>query len=123
MALEKKFGLIEDGVVGIQTWALLDKQYRAIYRNIPEGCLENKTIYPGYILSKGMGDKNVTLMQQYLQKISQTYPSIPPVDVTGIFDNKTEAAVRAIQQQYLGENTGIIGPITWDQIAVLYENL
>lgn len=123
LALEKKFGLIEDGVVGIQTWALLDKQYRAIYRNIPEGCLENKTIYPGYILSKGMGDKNVTLMQQYLQKISQTYPSIPPVDVTGIFDNKTEAAVRAIQQQYLGENTGIIGPITWDQIAVLYENL
>lgn len=122
-ALEKKFNLIVDGIVGIQTWALLDKQYKSILNKIPEGCLENKTIYPGYMLSKGMGDKNVTLLQTYLKKISEAYPSIPAVEVTGLFDDKTEAAVRAIQQQFLGENTGLVGPITWNQVAVLYEKL
>ncbi|MEA4988270.1 MAG: peptidoglycan-binding protein [Anaerovorax sp.] len=123
IAIQKKFNLIVDGIVGIQTWALLDSQYKKILNNIPEGCLKNKSIYPGYMLSKGMGDKNVTLLQTYLQKISEFDPAIPKVDVTGYFDNKTEAAVRAIQQKYLGENTGLVGPITWSQIAVVYENL
>jgi len=121
--LQKKFDIIVDGVVGIQTWAVLDKQYKQILDRIPEGCLENKAIYPGYLLSKGMGDKNVTLMQTYLQKISEAYPSIPRVEVTGIFDDQMLAAVRAIQQEYLGEVTDVIGPVTWNQIAELYEKL
>ncbi|WP_206459950.1 peptidoglycan-binding protein [Anaerovorax sp. IOR16] len=121
--IQKKFNLIVDGIVGIQTWALLDRQYKKIFNNIPEGCLQNKSIYPGYMLSRGMGDRNVTLLQTYLQKISESDPEIPNVDVNGIFDDKTEAAVRAIQQKYLGENTGLVGPITWSQIAVIYENL
>lgn len=75
------------------------------------------------MLSKGMGDKNVTLMQTYLEKISKYYSSIPKVNVTGIFDEQTEKAVRAVQQEFLGENTGLIGPITWSKIAELYENL
>ncbi|MEL7654634.1 MAG: peptidoglycan-binding protein [Bacillota bacterium] len=123
MAIERKFNIIVDGIVGIQTFALLDKQYKTILNYIPEGCLVNKTLYPGYMLSKGMGDKNVTLIQTYMRKIAETYPSIPKVTVTGIFDEQTEAAVRAIQQQFLGENTGLIGPITWSKISELYENL
>ncbi|QSX07370.1 peptidoglycan-binding protein [Sedimentibacter sp. zth1] len=122
-AIEKKFNIIVDGVVGIQTLATLDKTYKKIYSEIPEGCFKNKTIYPGYLLSKGMGDKSVTLMQTYLEKISQYYPSIPKVTVTGIFDEQTEEAVRAIQREYLGIDTGLIGPATWGQIAQLYENL
>ncbi|WP_242631562.1 peptidoglycan-binding protein [Sedimentibacter sp. zth1] len=122
-ALQTKFDIIIDGVVGIQTWAVLDKIYRKIYSEISEGCFKNKTIYPGYLLSKGMGDKNVTLMQTYLEKIYQYYPFIPKVSVTGIFDEQTEAAARAIQREYLGIDTGLIGPATWSKIAELYENL
>lgn len=69
-----------------------------------------------------MGDKNVRLMQLYMEKISEHYPSIPKVNVTGLFDEQTEAAVRAIQKEFLNENTGLIGPITWSKIAELYEN-
>jgi len=127
MAIERKFNLIVDGVVGIQTWALLDQLYKSIMDHIPEGCLPNKTIYPGYILSFGMGDKNVTLMQTYLAELSKYYPYIPKVDVTGIYDEQTGAAVSAIQQKYLGElgetPRALIGPITWSKIAELYENL
>lgn len=121
--IQKKFNIIVDGVVGIQTWSVLDRVYKSIVNQIPQGCLPNQTIYPGYMLSRGMGDKNVTLIQQYLQKISEYYPTIPKVTVTGIFDAETEAAVRAIQQQFLNENTGLIGPITWGQISTIYEKL
>jgi len=123
MALQRKYNIIVDGVIGIQTWAEIDKDYKNIYTRIPEGCLKNRTIYPGYMLSRGMGDRNVRLIQTYLEKISEFYPSIPNVKVTGMFDEQTEAAVRAIQIQFLEENTGLIGPITWSEIATLYENL
>jgi len=122
-ALQTKYGIIIDGVVGIQTWAKLDSDYKNVYQKIPPGCFENKTLYPGYLIYKGMGDKNVTLMQTYLQKIAQYYPQIPQLAVTGIFDDQTEAAVKAFDQYFLGEGTGIIGPITWSKIAAVYENL
>ena len=121
--IQKKFNLIVDGVIGIQTWAVLDKQYKMILSSFPVGCFPNKSIYPGYILSKGMGDKNVVLLQTYLKKIAEANPSIPMITETGIFDDETEAAVRAIQQEFLGENTGVVGPITWNRIAELYEGL
>lgn len=121
--IQKKFNLIVDGVVGIQTWALFDKQYKMILNHFPEGCFPNKSVYPGYILSKGMGDKNVVLFQTYLKKIAEAYPSIPMITETGIYDDETEAAVRAIQKEFLGENAGVVGPITWSKVAELYEGL
>lgn len=125
IAIQKKFNLIVDGVVGIQTWALLDSQYKKILSYIPEGCLKNKTIYPGYLLSKGMGDKNVALMQSYLDKISEVYSDIPKVNKNGLFDEKMEVAVRAFQQKFMGDKlgSGLIGPNTWSNITAVYESL
>ncbi|WP_209010613.1 peptidoglycan-binding protein [Anaerovorax sp. IOR16] len=125
IAIQKKFNLIVDGVVGIQTWALLDSQYKKILSYIPEGCLKNKAIYPGYLLSKGMGDNNVALMQSYLDKISEVYSEIPKVNKNGLFDEKMETAVRAFQQKFMGDKlgSGLIGPNTWSNIAAVYESL
>jgi len=123
IVLQTKYDIIVDGVVGIQTWAKLHNDYKNIYPKIPSGCFKNKTLYPGYLIYKGMGDNNVILMQTYLQKIAQYYPQIPQLTVTGIFDEQTEAAVKAFDQFILGEGTGIIGPITWSNIATIYENL
>ncbi|WP_037372081.1 peptidoglycan-binding domain-containing protein [Anaerovorax odorimutans] len=123
-ALQKKYNIDVDGIVGIQTWYNLEKDYKSIVNNIPEGCLENKTLYPGYLLSKGMADQNVTLIQTYLQKISEFYPNIPRVDITGVFDDQTEAAVRAFEKEFeQSQGTGLVGPITWSEIARVYENL
>ncbi len=125
--LQKKYDIIVDGVVGIQTWARLDRDYKNKLHQIPKECFGIENLYPGYILSKGMGDKNIRLMQTYLEKISQFYPVIPKVDITGIFDDKTEAAVIAIQKNFLELTEdyalGSIGPSTWNKIAELYESL
>jgi len=127
IALQKKYDIIVDGVVGIQTWARLDMDYRQHYKNIPTECFFTEHLYPGYILSKGMGDKNVKLIQTFLAKISKFYPTIPNVTVTGLFDDQTEAAVIAIQKNFLNLTEdyvlGTIGPGTWNKIAELYESL
>jgi len=127
MALQTKYDIIIDGVVGIQTWAKLDRDYRTKLNAIPIECFGVDNIYPGYILSKGMEDKNVTLIQTYLAEISKFYPNIPSVTVTGIFDDQTEAAIIAIQKNFLDlteeDILGIIGPSSWNKIAELYENL
>lgn len=123
LAIQKKYNIIVDGMVGPQTWGVLDSEYKKILDQIPEGCLKIKTIYPGYLLSRGMGDQNVALIQTYLQKISEFYPAIPRVNVTGIYDELTESVVRAFQKDFLEEVTGYIGSPTWNKIAEIYESL
>lgn len=123
IALQKKYDIIVDGIVGIQTWAELDKDYKKNYTKIPSECIGYTNLYPGYILSKGMADSNVTLLQTFLKKISERYPNIPMVEITGIFDEQTDAAVRAIQKEYSIDVTGLVGPVSWPQIAKIYESL
>lgn len=127
IALQTKYNIIIDGVVGIQTWARLDRDYKLNLNNIPKMCFGVEHIYPGYIMSIGMEDNNVRLMQMYLAEISKYYPSIPKVTVTGIFDDQTKNAVIAIQKYFLNltedDILGIIGPSTWNKISELYQNL
>lgn len=123
IALQKKYNIIVDCVVGIQTWAELDKDYKNNYTKIPRECIGYENLYPGYILSKGIEDSNVELLQTFLKKISENYPNIPMVEITGTFDEQTDAAVRAIQKEYSIDVTGLVGPVTWPQIAKIYESL
>lgn len=124
LALQKKYNLPQTGNVDILTWAAIENDYKNIINKIPEGCLQNKTIYPGYILKKGMGDNNVILMQKYLEKISDYYPMIPKVNRTGIFDDQMEKAVNSFQELFhIGEVTGVIGAPSWNRISEVYESL
>lgn len=124
LSFQKKFNIPQTGIVDLTTWEKINEQYRSNIVNIPEGCVENNLNYPGYLLKKGMGDKNVLLMQTYLDKISDYYSMIPRVNINGIFDAQMEAAVKMIQEVFnVGEVTGLIGAPTWDKIAGLYNNL
>jgi peptidoglycan hydrolase-like protein with peptidoglycan-binding domain len=123
IALQKKYNIIVDGVIGIQTWAEFDKDYKANLKNIQRECMGHINLYPGYVLSIGMSDSNVLLLQTFIKKISENYPNIPDVKITGVFDSETEAAVKAIQEEYSIDVTGLVGSVSWPQIAKLYENL
>lgn len=122
-ALEAIYGIPQDGILDVQTWGRLYQDYRWNYKKIPAGCFNITTLYPGYLLSKGMGDNNVRLIQTYLQRIAEVDPDIPQLTITGIFDEQTEAAVKAFDREYLGEGSGIVGPITWNNIVSVYEGI
>lgn len=123
LAIQTKFDLILDGVVGIQTYAVLDREYRNNLYRLPADCFGVEPPYPGYLLSRGMGDKNVNIMQEYLEKITEADPSLPRVTVTGIFDDAMLEAVRALQERHFNEVNDVIDPNTWLLIVRLYQEL
>lgn len=80
-----------------------------------------RTSYPGTPLRVGSTGPNVVIVQTSLNRIAQSYPAIPKIPtIDGIYGNRTEAAVRALQQIFGLNVDGIVGPATWYQIVRLY---
>ena len=63
------------------------------------------------------------IIQEYLTYIHGTYPNIPAVNNTGYFGPVTRQAVTEFQRQFGINPTGIVGAVTWDQIAGVYSDL
>ena len=122
MAFQRTFGLTPDGIMGQQTWNELYKAYRGILDStaVMEGGV---VLYPGTVLRIGSQGEYVQILQEYLAYISEFYPEIPAVQVTGVFGNQTQAAVIAFQNLFGLEAACIVGPLTWDAIASLYSDL
>lgn len=124
MKLQELYGITQDGIIGRDTWSAILNAYQSILSALPAGYQENKAIiYPGYFLVEGMADDNVRALQTYLLKISQWDSSIPTVNVTGQFDQQTKDAVIAFQRLRQLDARGIVGPITWNEIAQTYDNI
>jgi peptidoglycan hydrolase-like protein with peptidoglycan-binding domain len=124
-ALERLYGLPVNGRIDADDLARLYQDYLAKLNDIPEDCLPEEPVYPGYLLYRGMGDNNVRLIQGYLRGIAEKDADIPMLMITGVFDEATEAAVSAFDGKYLQEGQGnvLIGPITWSTIISVYHQL
>ncbi len=121
-AFQRTVGLPEDGIVGEQTWAELYRAYRGIIDTLE---LPDTRVapYPGDPLVLGSSGQYVMFLQEYLQLISQTYPAVGTVEITGEFNDQTQAAVEAFQREFGLSPNGVVGPVTWNRIASLYEDL
>lgn len=121
-AFQQTVGLPTDGIVGEQTWDALYAAYRGIIDTLE---LPDNRIapYPGTPLTLGDSGQYVTFLQEYLALIATVYPSIPAVTVTGTFDEQTLAAVESFQREFGLSPNGLVGIVTWDRIASLYEDL
>lgn len=122
IAFQQSAGLTPDGIVGEETWDQLYDAYRGIVSTITVP--ENRVApYPGTPLTNGSSGDYVVFLQTYLNRIAEVYPAIPTVTVDGVFGDATEAAVVAFQREFGLSPNGFVGPITWDRIASLYEDL
>lgn len=80
----------------------------------------NPESYPGSPLSLGSSGPAVRTIQTQLNRISQNYPLIERVAVTGNFDEATQTAVRTFQQIFHLTQDGIVGKSTWYEISRIY---
>ena len=121
-AFQNTKGLPVTGIVDEATWNELYNAYRGIIDSItvPENRIAP---YPGTPLINGSQGEYVVFLQQYLSRISATYPAIPAVTPDGVFGDQTQAAVEAFQREFGLPPNGVVGPITWARIADLYEDL
>ncbi len=118
IAFQKEYGLTADGIVGKDTWNTMFNVYRGILRTLPEFYVPGDLIpFPGAVLTLGVEGNGVSVLQGYLNEISEIYSEIPTVSVTNVYSRDTEAAVRAYQELMGLTPNGIVGVITWDSIT------
>jgi len=123
---QETFNLTVDGITGRNTW------YRMVYlyvgiRNLTElhseGVILEGTPAGERVVSQSDGTKSIQLMQFYLKVISSFYPTIPDLNITGVYDEMTKNAVLAFQQQFQQNETGIVNEETYDDIYRVYITL
>ena len=79
------------------------------------------TSYPGTPLRLGSAGLDVQTIQTYLNRIRRNYPAIPQItDVSGVFGDSTDAAVRKFQSIFNLTSDGIVGKATWYKISQIY---
>lgn len=124
---QRTFGLTPDGVVGKVTWYELLRVYNAVKR-LNELDSEGLTYeeffrqYPGELRPGDTGNE-VKVEQYYLQYIAQYDPTVPAPEISGVYDEATEAAVRAFQEEYGLPPTGIIDRDTFDKLYGAYRGI
>ncbi len=124
IAAQKTFGLPPDGVVGESTWYALSNAYFGIINTIPREFREGIAVpYGGVPLRIGSESESVTLLQEYLNVLSEEIAQIPSVSVTGYFGPQTQSAVLAAQGYFGIPQTGVVASETWNAVASLYESI
>ncbi len=120
-SFQRVFGLPIDGIVDEITWNEMYDAYIGIIDSLPDDVVTSVGIpFPGEYLAIGSGGENVITLQTYLGVVATVYPSIQAPAVTGDFDTQTQEAVREFQRLFDLDVSGVVGPITWDEIADQY---
>lgn len=125
LSFQRAYGLAEDGIVGEVTWDAIYDVYRGLIASIPPAFSEGVVVpYGGEALTLGSEGATVQLLQEYLNYIAESYPSIPTVTVDGIFGPGTERAVTAFQELFaVPGGRGLVNAPTWNAVISVYEDL
>lgn len=105
---------------GLSSEAILEYYYgdvELVESNKLQGPFES---YPGNPLRVGTSGDSVRTIQEQLNRIAINYPSIPFVEVDGVYDDATERSVRRFQEIFNLTPDGIVGKATWYAISRVY---
>lgn len=124
-AFQRTYGLVEDGRVGEVTWRELNDVYEGLVASLPIRFSEGVVLpFPGDALSLGSEGEAVRVIQEYLAYIAATYTAIPALTPDGVYGPATRDAVAAFQSLFAVPSiSGVVGAVTWDAIASVYEDL
>lgn len=120
-AFQSLYGLDVDGIVGRDTWDMIQNAYAGVLTSLPDEYRSySSLLYPGYIITIGASGKVVEQLQTYLKTIAANVPSVPDVTVDGYYGDQTKNAVLAVQKLEGIEQNGQVGVLTWNAIVNLY---
>ena len=120
-----QWGSVELAEQGLTPYEILQRYFGDninIVFNAPVG--DGTPSYPGRPLTRGSVGEDVRTIQQQLERIRRNYPAIPRItEISNVFDQETEDAVRAFQRIFNLEEDGIVGKATWYKIKMIYNGV
>lgn len=124
-AFQKIFNLTVDGIVGKATWYKIKQIFTAVKR-LSEITSEGLTIPEidrvfKEVLSIGDSGPEVETVQYYLAFLGYFYPQLPPIAITGIFNDETRDAVFTFEKEYGLTIDGIVDANTFTAIERAYK--
>ncbi len=121
---QNKYGLEPTGIVDSETWTLLHTVWELRAEN--EALARAVYILPrfeGYKIMPFAKDNVLYIIQQMLEVISTDYDDFEDIELNGIYDLKTQNAIKKFQRKNLLDDTGIIDAITFNRLADAYESV
>ncbi len=116
-----QWGSKDLGEQGMDAISILRNFYgNSIYINTAPQVSGVPASWPGQNLNIGSSGNNVRMIQEQLNRISETYFAVPKIAVTGQYDQKTADAVKAFQQTFDLPATGVVDFPTWYKISAIY---
>ena len=127
VAFQQIFGLTPDGIVGPATWYQIVRLYTGV-TSLSELRSKGQQFYainwsPPNGLQIGDSGEQVRLLQYMLSVLASFIPSIPQVNVDGVYGPATRSAVLAAQRRFGLPETGTVGKQTWDEIYDQYSGI
>ena len=123
LAFQRKNRLTPTGVADEQTWNLLFSQYTdSLNENAPPSKVPFFPRLPQNE-SLGLGDIGfvVSVIQYMLSELSVLYDRFDSVETSGVYDEKTRAAVGEFQKRNLLPQTGRVDKQTWNRLVTAFE--
>ena len=124
MKFQDKYGVSPTGVVDYETWELLNKIWEIRQSN--EARARAVYILPRfqkYEITPFARDNALYVIQHMLETISRDYSEIEGIELNGIYDEKTQNAIRYFKRKNLLDDTAIIDAITFNRLADEYERV
>lgn len=121
---QSKYGIEVTGVVDYETWSAMHKIHHSsrFERRAPR----RVRLIPEkgeFAIIPGQRDDIVYVIQYMLSSISPHYDSFGELEYTGVYDSKTENAIREFQTKNLIDDTGIIDGATLEALFEEYESV
>ncbi len=121
---QRTYSIPDDGIIDEITYSRIFDVYNAIIISLPDSTFTGSSRpYPGFIISRGFDGEYITNLQRYLTAIASVFSDVPAPGLSGVFDESTEAAVRAFQRLSRLTETGTVDLLTWEAIGDLYEDI
>lgn len=116
----KQWGSFELANQGFSPEKILNYYYGPVELSTARQVAGIPESYPGNSLRLGDTGEDVKRIQTWLTRIAKNYPAIGVVPVTGVFDERTQEAVKVFQRIFDLTADGIVGKATWYKIVQIY---